>query len=233
MNSTRFDHALADELRTIGLEFERIFELEREAASELDSCFAEQQSSIDDLVISIQAMKAAGQWRKSRFNLFEVLGRTRHERSHSSFLAWLLDPAESHGLGGAFLREFMLKSVENEPPSFDDLKVSPEFPFGGGILDIHVRGTRWCLIVENKVDAFAGVDQFDKYHRHCELLKERGESAWLVYVTPGAQPPSKHWVTYRDIRKMLEQILESSTPPSPARMIIEQFCEHVFADLEP
>jgi hypothetical protein len=39
----------------------------------------------------------------------------------------------------------MLKGVGKEPPSFDDLKVSQEFPFSEGMLDIHIQGDHWCL----------------------------------------------------------------------------------------
>ena len=34
------------------------------------------------------------------FNPFEALGWTRQELRHSAFLRWILDPTETHGLGG-------------------------------------------------------------------------------------------------------------------------------------
>lgn len=36
------------------------------------------------------------------FNIFDALGIVHAELRHSNFLAWLLDPGESHGLGGVF-----------------------------------------------------------------------------------------------------------------------------------
>ena len=41
------------------------------------------------------------------FNPFVALRWTRQETRHSQFLRWLLDPAETHGLGGYFLRSFL------------------------------------------------------------------------------------------------------------------------------
>jgi len=48
--------------------------------------------------------------------------------------------------------------------------------------DIHVKGDRWCLVVENKIDDFPGEGQSSKYEEYCKKMAERGE-AWLVYAT--------------------------------------------------
>ena len=52
-----------------------------------------------------------------KFNIFDCLKLTRTEIRHSNFLAWLLDPNETHGLKDYFLKEFLkniLKSKKNE-----------------------------------------------------------------------------------------------------------------------
>lgn len=41
-------------------------------------------------------------------NYFEILKIERDENTHSSFLAWLLDPLENHGLGNFPLKRFFL-----------------------------------------------------------------------------------------------------------------------------
>lgn len=45
----------------------------------------------------------------NRFNLFEVLGGTLQTEQHSSILAWLLNPIESHGIGEYFLKLLIKK----------------------------------------------------------------------------------------------------------------------------
>ena len=45
-----------------------------------------------------------------QFNLFEALGLVRQEIRHSNFLAWLMNPAQTHGLGDSFLKAFLMKT---------------------------------------------------------------------------------------------------------------------------
>jgi hypothetical protein len=45
-----------------------------------------------------------------RFNIFEATGFIRQELRHSDFLAYLLDPKGTHGLGDAFAKR-LLKRV--------------------------------------------------------------------------------------------------------------------------
>ena len=53
------------------------------------------------------------------FNPFVALRWTRQELRHSSFLAWILDPSETHGLGDYFLRTFLKQAVYDF--DFDEL----------------------------------------------------------------------------------------------------------------
>ena len=48
-----------------------------------------------------------------RFNIFDALGITRVEIRHSNFLAFILDPAESHGQGQLFLRAVLMDFLKN------------------------------------------------------------------------------------------------------------------------
>ena len=56
---------------------------------------------------------------QKNLNIFYILPRTiRDEASHSQFLAWLLNPEASHGLGYEFLYKFLFKSVGIEKEKF-------------------------------------------------------------------------------------------------------------------
>ena len=222
---------LASELQAISRELDEILANERAAATELDQRFAEDHGAIHILLQSVQEAKLDGHWRNTRFNVFDVLGRPRLEEAHSSFLRWVLDPGEAHGFGDAFLREFMRRSVGKEPPSTLDVSVLREYRCGGMKFDIRVKGDRWCLVVENKIGDFPWPDQCDKYREYCKKLTDRGEQAWLVYVTPPARRPSDRgipWLSYREVRL----ILESLTPDASAATAIKHFCEHIISDLE-
>jgi len=224
------DARLADELGAISRELDEILASEREAAFELDRRFSEDHGAIEKLLESVQEAKLNGRWRNTRFNVFDVLGRPRREEAHSSFLAWLLDPAEAHGLLDAFLREFMRRSLGKEPPSTVDILVSREYRCGDIRFDIHVKGDGWCLIVENKIDNSSWPQQRREYQEYCRRLTDRGEPAWLVYVTPPSRRPSGTvpWLSYRKVRL----ILESLTPDVSAATMIEHFCEHIISELE-
>src|SRR5438477_10262037 len=55
--------------------------------------------------------------RIGRFNIFDALGVARTEIRHSNFLAWLLDPAESHGQGSLFLKAILMDLLKEAPVS--------------------------------------------------------------------------------------------------------------------
>ena len=223
------DGKLASELQVISRELNDILANERDAAIRLDQRLAEDLGAIEELLQSVQEAKLGGRWRNTRFNVFDVLGRPRLEEAHSSFLAWVLDPAGAHGFGDAFLLEFMRRAVGKEPSSTLDISVSREFRCGGMRFDIHVTGDRWCLVVENKIDDLPWEHQSLEYQEYCRKLINRGEQAWLVYVTPARRPSSTiPWLSYREVRL----ILETLTPDAAAATVIQHFCEHIISDLE-
>lgn len=64
-----------------------------------------------------------------KFNIFDCLKLTRTEIRHSNFLAWLLDPNETHGLKDYFLKEFLkniLKSKKNEIAEINGKEIEPK-----------------------------------------------------------------------------------------------------------
>ena len=48
------------------------------------------------------------------FNIFDCLKLTRAEIRHSNFLAWLLDPNETHGFDDYFLKKFLKHVIRNK-----------------------------------------------------------------------------------------------------------------------
>jgi hypothetical protein len=61
------------------------------------------------------------------FNIFDVLNVREYEIRHTRFLAHMLDPYGTHGLGNAFLRNFLLQ-----------LSVQLGADAGGGLLrEVH------------------------------------------------------------------------------------------------
>ena len=88
------------------------------------------------------------------FNVFRVLKIDDAEIRHSNTLGWLLDPAESHGLGDVFLRRILsnmlleseadiqgLSAAQVELMDFSDIEVRREWNH----IDVLVidRKNRW------------------------------------------------------------------------------------------
>ena len=55
----------------------------------------------------VQRQKEVRKQTAAQFNLFEALGIARNEQYQSRFLAFFLNPTESHDQGGLFLRTFL------------------------------------------------------------------------------------------------------------------------------
>src|SRR5687768_14365467 len=51
----------------------------------------------------------------AQFNIFEAIGAVRQELRHSDFLAFLLDPRQTHGLGDHFLRLLLQRALRANP----------------------------------------------------------------------------------------------------------------------
>ena len=66
-----------------------------------------QKFTDDKLVQNLQnSILKIKQTSENRFNIFKVLKLDNYEIRHSNFLAWLLNPKETHNLGYEFIKEF-------------------------------------------------------------------------------------------------------------------------------
>lgn len=64
----------------------------------------------------LQRLEELAEQQRSEFDALDFIGRLRlgsgsnlwsDEEFHSNLLAWILDPRESHGIGGSFLTNFL------------------------------------------------------------------------------------------------------------------------------
>ena len=129
------------------------------------------------------------------FNVFKILDlRTAEVRTHSAFIAELLDPHGSHGQGATYLRLF-LKQLEGELVNFDPntAKVEVEHHIGavdyeraeGGRIDIMVSDADNAprILIENKIWAGDVEKQLLRYHHF-------SPTAALVYLTLHGTKPN-------------------------------------------
>ena len=139
--------------------------------------------------------------RGESFNIFNVLGVTSDEtRTHSAFIAELLDPNGSHGLGDQFLRSFIdtvdcLRSWNFDTKS---AKVHKELSIGGknedcsegGRIDIAVESNGKAIIIENKIYAGDQEKQLLRYYNYGTTNCSNGFR--LLYLTLNGDDASKY-----------------------------------------
>jgi len=137
------------------------------------------------------------------FNIFQMLKLERKEvRTHSAFLANLLDPNGFHGQGSLFLDAF-LEKIEIETAS-EKWKVETEKWAGYvddinysnlGFMDIVLQNERSAVVIENKIDHVDGPHQLWRYGKWLENKYWPGcltdkEHFKIVYLTPTGKKPT-------------------------------------------
>ena len=164
--------------------------------------------------------------RVGRFNLFDALKIGDREIRHSNFLAWLLDPAESHGRGDRYLKAVLMDLFRRSPA---DRPLSPAQVEAGALAGVDVRresshidllivcrGLRFVVAVENKIGGSDGRNQLDKYEGVVgrEFPASDGWRHSFVYLTPDGSPPQHgDWPTYSyaDLHAVLSRVHAQDT----------------------
>ncbi len=186
-----------------------------------------------------------------RFNIFEAVGMERQEIRHSKFLAFLLDPNESHEMGDTFVKRLLQRAVMDSPNvsapvtpielslwDFGEMSVRREWRR----IDIflHDERNRLAVIVENKIGAGEHGDQLSRYYE--AVREEYPEHKILaLYLTPDGDEPSHPEyfpVDYRAVCGILDELAESraSVAEPDAKVLIKHYTEmlrrHIVGDSE-
>jgi hypothetical protein len=156
--------------------------------------------------------------RIGKFNIFDALRITRKEIRQSNFLAFILDPAESHGQGQLFLKALLMDLLKQAPP--DRRPLSPLELDGTDLRGIEIKREwkyidllitckelRFAVVFENKIDTQEHSNQLLRaqwtmtdYYPDLRPL--------YIYLTPGGDKPSEEsWLpyTYADIHRVLQR----------------------------
>ena len=159
-----------------------------------------------------------------RFNVFHALGVARAEIRHSAFLAWMLDPSESHGLGDLFLKPVLLDLLRAAPR--EARPVSPARLDGADLstaevrrewrhidLLIHCHEPDFVVAIENKIDSGEHGGQLERYRKMLE--RELPDTpALLVFLTPdGSEPSDDAWspYSYEELHAVIKRTVGSTS----------------------
>ncbi len=182
---------------------------------------ADEQVSIEDVERLEQECEKLEPMLKGSFNLFDVLGVSRVEIRHSNMLAWLLDPNESHAMGGLLLRKVVSLVGDEEIPADSDnsFTVYREDEHIDMLLVSHTL--KRVIAIENKIGAKEGVRRTRTYDNEesqlCtyENILEKlypDYAKTLIFLTPEGELPSrKEWIplSYRQIVEKIEEVYNS------------------------
>lgn len=125
------------------------------------------------------------------YNIFDVLNlKTNEVRTHSAFLASLLNPKGNHGMKDAYLRAFVKNVIKDNSFKFITKKadVYVEYSIGtynadkteGGRIDILISSGENAIIIENKIYAD---DQENQIIRYCNYAERMFKNGKILYLT--------------------------------------------------
>ena len=158
-----------------------------------------------------------------KFNIFTALDIINYEIRHSTFLSWLMDPTENHGLKDYFLKIFLKKvalkasSLEIEGVTvfdidawdLDDVEVLKEWKN----VDIIIKydKQKFVCVIENKIYSKEHSNQLQRYK---EITKKEFPSykKLFVYLTAEGDIPSESDyipLSYSEIASLIEHLIKN------------------------
>lgn len=120
-------------------------------------------------------------------SIFRVLKNASYEIRHSDFLAWLLNPTETHHQGSLFFRA-LIEDLEIERfGSLDTLQVRRELEN----LDLFLFNQCSGIVIENKTLSKDGPGQLSHYRQKVRVDERfKHLQVTFVYLTLDGQKPT-------------------------------------------
>ena len=156
-----------------------------------------------------------------QFNIFEALGAVRVELRHSEFLAFLLNPNQSHGLGEVFVKRLLQKALASAPEQFQITPIDLDLYDLDSMLvlrewqniDILLldEENRFVTIIENKVGSGEHSGQLRRYRRIVKQHYPNLRQVCLFLTPDGDEPSDENYIPidYLMVAELVEQLVET------------------------
>lgn len=170
-------------------------------------------------------------------NIFDILKISGMEIRHSNFLAWLLDPNETHGLGEKFLKKFLISTIRNNEEvcglipidiglmNFYDIKVYREL-YNIDLLLISEEN-KFIIVIENKIFSKESLNQLKKYKDVLDTRYGNDYKYLRIFLTPNGDDPSDidNWIKsdYKIVSKLIDELLSREKLNERSRIYIEDY----------
>ena len=174
------------------------------------------------------------------FNTFDVLRYADYEIRHSNVLAWLLQPAETHGLDGRFLQWFValvndrLGTANGEPLptlNLEATNVSVERELDYVDITILFRKEQCLVAIENKTGPTSSShwDQVGRYHKMlCGKYRNHTVKSVLLTTSLDGSPPCRDFVHvgWQSVHKAIGSLQEDGGFRSDSvGTFVRQYCD--------
>jgi hypothetical protein len=186
-----------------------------------------------------------------RFNLFEAIGAVRQELRHSDFLAFLMDPTQSHGLGDLFATRLLQRALRSASSAASAVRPLDLELWSLAGLQIHrewrnidvllVDDTnRLVVLIENKIDSAEHSNQLGRYWS-VVAAEYPGYRTVGLFLTPDGVPPSDERfipIGYEIVCSLVEEIVErrASSVGAEVGMLLSHYAQmlrrHIVSDAE-
>ncbi len=178
-----------------------------------------------------------------KFNIFLSLGIINQELRHSNFLAWILDPMETHNLGNYFIKSFLKLVSSNDPeplPEIDifkvdaydysDIQVLREWNKIDILLIDEVN--KFLCVIENKVDSGEHSDQLAIYRSVVESHYPDYKKIFVYLTVNGEEPEKEDYyipISYGEVSELISELLErkSSQLSEEVNIFIKHYNEMI------
>ena len=200
------------------------------------------ERALQEFLLDIECLDELLPW-TGKFNLFDVLKVSRTEIRHSNMLAWLMDPNENHGFGGAFLKGILQRIIENDSyGKYNVFKILLSDMYSFSVyrewknIDILLVSSEEKILVaiENKISSHEHSNQLNRYREILETDFQEYKRLY-IFLTPDGEDASdvENWdvLTYTDIVELLEHLYGQIDLQQDISLLIRNYIEVVRRDI--
>lgn len=157
-----------------------------------------------------------------QFNIFEAVGMQYQEIRHSAFLAFLLDPQQTHGLGEDFLKKVLQRAVlgtKSASHPVDAVKLhlmnltKTTVKREWSKIDVLLLNEHYHLavIIENKLQSGEHDNQLDRYYQRVQQEYPTWRILALYLTIDGTLPSHSHYlpISFTDIADIVDNLVKS------------------------
>lgn len=181
----------------------------------------------------------------NKFNIFDCLKLTRNEIRHSNFLAWILNPRETHNFKDAFLKQFLIKIIDtiNVKDKFYSVEEVRNFDLSNveilrenENIDLLITDekNKFVIVIENKIDSFQHDNQLTRYKNYvneqCSMSQFKKLYLYLSPQKEKIEEPYKY-IDYNILKDVLNNILKNEVLNIDVKIVIENYIEIIERDI--